>query len=189
MQEYILHLQSWCVEMLDNFCISAVLSTLTALFLHYTGSDVETVVVWLVFSTVDCLLGITIGVLNKQFSIPKLYRWVGKIFVQLVIILMFSAMLRAVSHTANVELALTNWIICLFAFFDFTTAIDKLLILKVPVPKFVLTVLALLRKRISRTVATAVGSEEDAEKIEASLEPEAKPKRRRKKASDADPAA
>ena len=190
MQSYLLYMQGWWSELMDNFCISAALSTLTTMFLQYTGSNVETVVIWLAFSTVDCILGMTIGILTKKFSVRKLYKWVWKIFVQLTIILMFAAMLRAVTLTANIELMLTNWIVCLFAFFDFTTAIDKLLILKVPVPKFMLAVLALLRKRISRTVATAVGTEdeEDARRLEAALDPN-KPKRRRRKKADDEPAA
>lgn len=187
MHDYLLYVQGWWSELMDNFCISAVLSTLTVTFLNYTGATVETVLIWLVFSTIDCLLGITIAVLHNLFSARKLYQWVGKIFVQLVIILMFAAMLRAVSHTASIELVLTDWIICLFAFFDFTTAIDKLLVLKVPVPRFVSVVLALLRKRLSRTVATAVGSEneEDVQKIEESLAEKPRTRRRRKKPDDA----
>lgn len=172
MDTYISFLRGMWAQMADNFCVSAILASAVTAFIEYTGGDGRAFMLWLAFSMIDCVLGVFRAVLWRQFSQGKLYRWFFKIATQIVIIMLFAMMLDMVRITAGIELVLTNWLVLFFAFFDFSTSIDKLISLHVPIPKVVLTLLGVLRHRLAKATAVVIGAEDSADEIEDALVPE-----------------
>lgn len=165
---------------MDNFSISAIFATITSVALDYTGADVEAFILWLVFSSVDCCLGMFRAVIWREFNAQKLAHWTWKVGTQIAVILLFVMMARLVHIASGKELILTNWLLCFFAFFDFSACLDKLVSLNCPVPRPVLKLLAFFRKIFSRRLADVVSAtEEETRILENALKPEA-PKRRRR---------
>lgn len=178
--DYLSFLQSSWSKVVDNFSSSAIFATITTAALDYTGADKEALLLWIVFSTADCMLGIFRAVVWHDFDSHKLYRWTWKIGTQLAVIVLFVMMARLVHIASGKELLLTNWLLCFFAFFDFSACLDKLISLNCPVPQPLLKLLAFFRKIFSRRLADAVNAtEEETKMLEHALKPEA-PKRRRK---------
>lgn len=177
MSDYMCFLRSSWSQLMDNFSISAILATVVTIALDYTGAESEAVILWLVLSMTDCVLGIVRAVVLGEFSARKLHRWTWKIGTQMLIIVLFASMLRLFRIASGHELVLTNWLLCFFAFFDFSTTIDKLLSLGFPVPHFVRQLLSLMRRRIARAVAGLVGGDEaDAGKLESAMRRDSKPR-------------
>ena len=172
MHAYTEYLRSYWAQLMDNFSISALLATAVTCFLEYTGGDGRAFFIWLAFSMTDCMLGVFRAVLWHQFSQAKLYQWFLKIGTQVVIILLFAMMLDMLRITAGTEITLTNWLVLFFAFFDFSTCIDKLISLRAPIPHFLLRILAMLRHRMAASVGAVIGaSDEEVDKLAHSLKP------------------
>ena len=158
-------------QCMDNFAFSSILSTATTWLLAYTGADGRAVIIWLLFSMLDCVLGIIRAVIFADFNASKLYRWVAKIGTQMILIIVFAMMLDMLKIAAGIEVTLTDWLILFFAFFDFSTCIDKLVDMRAPVPRVVLFILRKLRLRVAHSVGAAVGaSPEEVKCIEQTLD-------------------
>lgn len=180
MDGYMSYLHNAWRSVVDNFSISAIFATITTAALDYTGADVEAFILWLLFSSLDCCLGLFRAVIWREFDAHKLGHWTWKIGTQITVILLFVMMTRLVRIASGKELILTNWLLCFFAFFDFSACIDKLISLNCPVPKPLLKLLSFSRKLFSRRLADVVSAtEEETRLLENALKPEA-PKRRRR---------
>ena len=184
MNDYMSYLHSSWSKVVDNFSISAIFATVTSAALDYTGADVEAFILWLLFSSLDCCLGLFRAIIWRDFNAQKLAHWTWKVGTQIAVILLFVMMARLVHIASGKELLLTNWLLCFFAFFDFSSCIDKLISLNCPVPRPVMKLLTFFRKMFSRRLADVVNATEDeARQLENALKPE--PQKRRRKSDKA----
>ena len=145
--------------MLDNFPSLAIPSTLFATLLSYTGCSGEAFVLWVCISTLDMIFGVILSIVDKCFKVSKLYNWVFKIFIQLLTIVLFAAILRMVAITAGIELFVVSWLLLFFALMDFSSIMEKFLRLGY-LPKPAQILLGLMRKRSAKVLAAMVNEPE-----------------------------
>lgn len=152
----------------ESFPVMALPAAVFTAFLTYTGGHAEAFVTWCLLSALDFVLGIIVAIVDRKFNARKLYHWVGRVFVQLLSIALFAAILRLLTITAGVELIFANWLLFFYALMDFTSIMDKLLFLGfMPRPAYML--LKFLRRRSARVFAAALNDDGLADELEEAL--------------------
>ena len=80
----------------------------------YLGTNGEVLLCWIIMSTVDCIFGIAVACTSGTFNTTKLYHWVGKVFVQLLLIFLLAMLFHVVNITLGIEHFVTNWLLLFF---------------------------------------------------------------------------
>lgn len=162
----------------EGFRVMALPATAFTALLTYTGGCAEAFATWCGLSALDLIFGVVLAIVQRRFCITKLYHWVGRVCVQLFSITLFAAILHMLNIVAGIEVVLANWLLFFYALMDFTSIMEKLLLLGfMPKPAFVL--LKFLRRRTAKVFAAAMNDEFLAEEIEKSLEGAKEVKKRR----------
>lgn len=135
---------------------------------EYLGTGKEALITWLVLSTIDCIFGIVVAIGTQSFKVKKMYRWVGRVFLQLLTVFLFAALCHMFEVSAGVELVLTSWVLFFYACLDVSSICNKLVFFGL-LPKPVFVILKMLRHRFSKAFGAAFDSPEFAEEIEQAL--------------------
>jgi len=152
----------------ESFHIMAVPASIFTALMTYTGGHAEAFITWCILSSFDLVFGVILAIVKKKFDARKLYHWVGRVCVQLLSIVIFAAILRMLHIAAGIELVFANWLLFFYALMDFTSIMDKLLILGfMPRPAYML--LKFLRRRSAKVFAAAMNEEGMADELEAAL--------------------
>lgn len=142
-------------NILDSFPFVPAVSTLVAALLSYTGCSGEAFVLWACISTLDMVFGVVLSIVAGSFCAKKLYNWVFKIFIQLLTILAFTAMLRMFTIASGVELFFASWLLLFFGLMDFSSVMEKFVKLGY-LPKPAIILLSLMRRRSAKVFAAMV---------------------------------
>lgn len=132
-----------------------VLATLFASLLAYTGSSGEAFILWVCISTLDMIFGVVVSIVHSSFCAKKLYNWVFKIFIQLLTIVVFAAVLRMFAIASGVNVFIASWLLLFFGLMDVSSILDKFLQLGY-LPKPASILLGFLRRRSSKVFAAMV---------------------------------
>lgn len=127
---------------------------LLAALTSYTGASGESFLIWIIVSSLDLVFGVICAIMYGKFDASKLYKWVFKIFVQLVTVIIFAGVLRAFKLAADVELFFGSWILFFYIMMDATSIFDKMLLLGV-LPKPAYVFFSFFRKRSIKVLTAA----------------------------------
>lgn len=163
-------LMEYWERFMHGFSIKAIIAAGLTAFTEYTGGHHVVLLLYLLFTTLDLLLGMSAAVIYKQFCGKKLNRWLRKVCTQLFVVVLFAALLKMLFYTASVELTLTNWLLFIFSIMDFASVMDKLVYLGAPVPPVVQLMVGSVRKRVAHKVSELLHDEELEHHIEKALE-------------------
>ena len=144
---------------MHGFSIKASIAALLTAFTEYTGGHHVVLLLYLLFTTLDLVLGVTASIIYGNFCCNRLNRWLRKVATQLFIVVLFAALLRMLFYTADIELTLTNWLLFVFAIMDFASVMDKLVELGAPVPKVVEVMIGSIRRRMAEKLSSVLHDE------------------------------
>lgn len=140
---------------MDSFPTLSIPSATFAAILSYTGSSGEAFILWACVSTLDMILGVVLAIVDGAFSVRRLYNWVFKIFIQLLTIVLFAAILRMFAIASGVQLFFASWLLLFYGLMDFSSIMEKFLRLGfLPAPAKVL--LNFMRRRSAKIFAAMV---------------------------------
>lgn len=142
---------------------------LLASLTSYTGASGEAFLIWIIVSTIDMVFGVIYSILSSNFSATKLYKWVFKIFVQLITIVIFAGVLRAFKLASDVELFFGSWILFFYILMDATSIFDKMLLLGV-LPKPAYVFFSFFKKRSLKVMTAAFDDPNLVKELEKALE-------------------
>lgn len=148
--------------------IMVIPATALTAAIEYLGSGCEALITWLVLATLDSVFGIIVAVVTGRFHVSKMYRWCGRIFLQLMTVYLFAALCAMFTISSGTELVLTSWIFFFYACLDVSSLCNKLVFFGV-LPRPILVIMKMLRRKFAKTFATAFDSPEFADEIEQSL--------------------
>lgn len=154
---------------MHGFSIKASIAALLTMFTEYTGGHHVILLLYLLFTALDLILGMAGAVVYGNFCCKKLNRWLRKVCTQLFVVVLFAALLKMLFYTASVEITLTNWLLFIFAIMDFASVMDKLVYLGAPVPPVVNVIVGSVRRRVSRQLSHVLHDEEVKEHIEKAM--------------------
>lgn len=154
---------------MHGFSIKATVAAVLTAFTEYTGGHQVVLLLYLLFTSLDLILGMLAAVVYGNFCCKKLNRWLRKVATQLFIVVLFAAMLKMLFYTASVEITLTNWLLFIFAIMDFASVMDKLVYIGAPVPPVVHVIVGSVRRRVSKQIAHVLHDEEVKEHIEKAI--------------------
>lgn len=155
---------------MHGFSIKATIAAGLTAFTEYTGGHHVVLLLYLLFTTLDLIFGMSAAVIYKQFCGRKLNRWLRKVCTQLFVVVLFAALLKMLFYTASVEITLTNWLLFIFAIMDFASVMDKLVYLGAPVPPVVQLMVGSVRRRVAHKVGELLHDEELKHHIEKAME-------------------
>lgn len=143
----------------------------------YLGTTEEALLCWVVMSTVDCVFGVIVAVTSGSFCGVKLFRWVGKFTVQILLVFLLVLTFKVINLTLGIEQFITNWVLLFFILLDFSSLCNKLLYFGL-LPKPLLIILKHLRHRFAKSFSSMLntpGAMEELEKALAEHESKNKP--------------
>lgn len=150
-----------CEENLMMLVPSALFSS----FVSYLGTNGEVLLCWLVMSSVDCIGGIIVAITVKNFCTVKLFKWLGKVFIQLLIVFLLAMTSHVVNITIGIERFLSNWLLLFFILLDFSSFANKLLYFGL-LPKPLEIILKALGHKFSKAFETMINTPGAAEELE-----------------------
>lgn len=157
---------------MHGFSIKATIAAGLTAFTEYTGGHHVVLLLYLLFTALDLILGMFAAVIYKKFCCRRLNRWLRKVCTQLFIVVLFAALLKMLFYTASIEITLTNWLLFIFAIMDFASVMDKLVVLGAPVPPVVHLMVGSIRRRVAHKVGELLHDEELKQHIEKAMEVE-----------------
>lgn len=143
----------------------------------YLDTTEETLLCWVLLSTLDCVFGIIVAVTSGAFCAVKLFKWVSKFTVQLLLILLLVMTFHVINLTLGVEHFITNWVLLFFILLDFSSLANKLLYFGL-LPKPLIIILKYLRHNFAKAFSTMLhtpGAMEELEKALAEHAPSSPP--------------
>lgn len=164
---YDLVVEQWtkAVEMWRMLPIAGLISSL----LSFTGMDREALLIWLFVTTFDLALGIALAIMNRKFNVAKMYKWVIKVLMQILVIVCIAGCMRSLEITTGIRLFFSNWILLFYILLDTSSAFSKLAFLGLlPKPAFVL--LKIFKARTSKVFLSLVDDPELAKEMSVALE-------------------
>ena len=155
-------------NILASFPAIPTVTTLFAAILSYTGCSGEAFVLWACISTLDMIFGVIVSVVQGAFCSRRLYSWVFKIFIQLLTIFTFTAILRMFTLASGVELFFASWLLLFFGLMDFSSVLEKFLVLGY-LPKPAQIMLSFMRRRSAKIFAAMVNEPQLEEEMRKAL--------------------
>ena len=149
-------------------------SAIVSSVLTYLGTQGEVLLCWLVMSTVDCMAGIIVAVTSSTFKTSKLFRWVGKVFMELLLVVLLAMLCRVVNITLGIEQFLSNWILLFFILLDFSSICNKLLYFGILPTPFKI-ILKYLRHNFAKSFSVMLNTPGAMEELEKALEQKDQP--------------
>lgn len=157
---------------MHGFSIKATIAAGLTAFTEYTGGHHVVLLLYLLFTSLDLLLGMAAAVVYGNFCCRKLNRWLRKVCTQLFVVVLFAALLKMLFYTASVEITLTNWLLFIFSIMDFASVMDKLVYIGAPVPPVVHVIMGSVRRRVAHKMSAILSDEDVKERIEKAMEGE-----------------
>ena len=134
----------------------------------YLGTNEEALLCWVIMSTVDCAFGVIVAVTSGVFCATKLFRWVGKFTVQIILVFLLVMTFRVINLTLGVEQFITNWVLLFFILLDFSSICNKLLYFGL-LPRPMLVILKYLRHNFAKAFSTMLNTPGAMEELEKAL--------------------
>lgn len=134
----------------------------------YLETTEEVLICWVVMSTTDCLFGILVAITSATFQPLKLFKWVSKFTVQVLLVCLLVMTFKAVNITLGVEQFITNWVLLFFILLDFSSLANKLLYFGL-LPRPVIIILKYLRHRFAKAFSSMLDTPGAMEELEKAL--------------------
>lgn len=160
-------ISNYIIDIYNTSGIAVFLSTVCSCILSTFYCDMYLVELYILFSILNFIAGISLAIKKDIFSIKKSVEWIFKLSIGLFTIYALGILLHAITLVTGFQLSVVivntvlNLVVLLLIFTEATSSLSNGVLLGLPIPKVVITIVSKLDNRIKDKLDNVVNMIED----------------------------